>query len=154
MSASPTRSRAIRTATAVSSVPIAGPPGRPDARGTCGGPRSPPLGVGLVDSLVPRKVWAGSVTLHTVLLRDPGVLVFLAAAQQGCHFDSRLAGSPNGVVEGEMLTGGLNTPLPMPVARRPTPSSPSISSWPSSSWHPRADRHGLRAVKNPGGGGE
>ena len=31
-------------------------------------------------------------------------------------FDSRLAGSPNGVAEGEMFTGGLNTPLPMPAA--------------------------------------
>ena len=31
-------------------------------------------------------------------------------------FDSRLAGSPNGVAEGEMFTGGLNAPLPMPAA--------------------------------------
>jgi hypothetical protein len=31
-------------------------------------------------------------------------------------FDSRLAGSLRGVPEGEMLTGGLNTPLPMPAA--------------------------------------
>ena len=29
-------------------------------------------------------------------------------------FDSRLAGSRNGVANGETLTGGLNTPLPMP----------------------------------------
>jgi hypothetical protein len=31
-------------------------------------------------------------------------------------FDSRLAGSPNGLPDAESLTGGLNTPLPVPMA--------------------------------------
>ena len=56
--------------------------------------------------------------------RRPGLLVFRAAVERPAAFDSRLAGSPNGVPEGELLTGGLNTPLPMPPRPRSRPSLP------------------------------
>ena len=40
------------------------------------------------------------------------------------RFDGRLAGSPHGVPEGLTLTGGLNTPLPMPELRGSDQDSP------------------------------
>jgi hypothetical protein len=63
-----------------------------------------------------KKSWAGSVTLHALLLVVLGFWYLAPRVAGTAAFDSRLAGSPNGVPEGEMLTGGLNTPLPMPAA--------------------------------------
>ena len=62
------------------------------------------------------KGWAGSVALHVLLLLVLAFWYFSPPLNKVVTFDSRLAGSPNGVAEGEMLTGGLNTPLPMPAA--------------------------------------
>jgi hypothetical protein len=63
-----------------------------------------------------KKGWAGSLTLHAILLVFLGLWYFSPRVARTAGFDSRLAGSPNGVPEGEMLTGGLNTPVPMPAA--------------------------------------
>jgi hypothetical protein len=62
------------------------------------------------------KGWAGSVVLHVILLVLLACWYFSPPLNRMVTFDSRLAGSPNGVAEGEMLTGGLNTPMPMPAA--------------------------------------
>ena len=56
------------------------------------------------------------MTLHAVLLVVLACWYFAPRSNGPITFDSRLAGSPKGVPEGEMLTGGLNTPLPMPAA--------------------------------------
>jgi hypothetical protein len=53
--------------------------------------------------------------MHGILLIIMALWYFTPRLNQVATFDSRLAGSPNGVMEGEMLTGGLNTPLPMPA---------------------------------------
>jgi hypothetical protein len=63
-----------------------------------------------------RKGWAGSLAAHCFLLVVLACWYFAPPLNGPAAFDSRLAGSPNGVPEGEMLTGGLNTPLPMPPA--------------------------------------
>jgi hypothetical protein len=59
------------------------------------------------------KGWASSVVVHVCFLL---VLAFwfFPREKPPPAIDSRLAGSPNGVVGAESLTGGLNTPLPMP----------------------------------------
>jgi hypothetical protein len=116
--------RPAGTAASRSRVPIAGPPGR--------GPAPPkPLAVGPVPgdpedwpdeqehiAWTPAvlKGWAGSVTLHALLLLSLAFWYFAPPTRRSIAFDSRLAGSPNGVPEGFELTGGLNTPLPMPDA--------------------------------------
>jgi hypothetical protein len=61
------------------------------------------------------KGWAGSLGLHAVLLISLALWYFAPPLKGPATFDSRLAGSPNGVIEGEMLLGGLNTPLSMPA---------------------------------------
>ena len=63
-----------------------------------------------------RKGWAGSLAAHALLLVVLGCWYFAPRLDGPATFDSRLAGSPNGVSEGDQLTGGLNTPLPMPAA--------------------------------------
>ena len=60
----------------------------------------------------------GSVTLHAILLLTLGLWYFAPPIRRAIAFDSRLAGSPHGVPEGFDLTGGMNTPLPMPVLAR------------------------------------
>ncbi len=42
-------------------------------------------------------------------------------------FDTRLAGSENGIEEGTNLTGGLNTPLDMSVAPEPPVESATLT---------------------------
>jgi len=111
MSASPSQVRAAKAAR--SQVPIARPPERPVAAVP-----EEVLGPGFEwEWWTPEayKSWAGSVTLHTILLVLLACWYFSPRLNGPRAFDSRLAGSPNGVIEGEMLTGGLNTPLPMPA---------------------------------------
>ena len=60
------------------------------------------------------KGWAGSVTLHGLLLLTLALWYFAPPLRRALRFDSRLAGSPKGVAEGLTLTGGMNTPLAMP----------------------------------------
>ena len=62
------------------------------------------------------KGWAGSLVLHSTLLLVLGLCYIIPSPNRPIAFDSRLAGSPNGVLGGDTLTGGLNTPLPMPPA--------------------------------------
>ena len=100
------------------------------------------------------KGWAGSVALHVVLLLVLAFWYFSPPLHKMVTFDSRLAGSPNGVAEGEMFSGGLNTPLPMPVApladNELAADSPSLAQLELHST--RAQRQGPGA-KNPSGGG-
>src|SRR5262245_38996297 len=113
MSASPSRVRAARDLTGAV-IPVAGPP---DPRAT-----TPAAVVELPADPWPwwtpevLKGWAGSVTLHALLLIILGCWYFAPRNDGPIAFDSRLAGSPHGVPGAESLTGGLNTPLPMPVA--------------------------------------
>ena len=60
------------------------------------------------------KGWAGSMTIHAALLLTLALWYFVPPLHRPISFDGRLAGSPHGVPEGLTLTGGLNTPLPMP----------------------------------------
>ena len=105
----PARDRAGAT------IPVAGPPPGPPAT-------VPAAIVELPADLWPwwtpevLKGWAGSVALHALLLIILGCWYFAPRDDGPIAFDSRLAGSPNGVPGAESLTGGLNTPLPMPVA--------------------------------------
>jgi hypothetical protein len=62
------------------------------------------------------KGWVASCGLHVTLLVVLAFWVFVPDANRPLAFDSRLAGSPNGVVGADSLTGGLNTPLPVPDA--------------------------------------
>jgi len=62
------------------------------------------------------RSWAGSMTLHGLLLLTLALWYFAPPLRRPIHFDSRLAGSPKGVPEGLTLTGGMNTPLAMPDA--------------------------------------
>jgi hypothetical protein len=61
------------------------------------------------------KGWAGSLALHAVLLLTLACWYFAPSLNGPRNFDSRLAGSEHGVPEGEMLMGGLNTPVAMPT---------------------------------------
>ncbi len=113
MSASSPRVRTVRNP-AGAPVPIAGPPTRPAV--------VPDQTTDLPPVAVPWwtpesiKGWAGSVSLHAVLLLILGCWYFSPLTNGPIAFDSRLAGSRNGVPEGDTLTGGLNTPLPIPMA--------------------------------------
>ncbi len=62
------------------------------------------------------KGWAASLAMHIALLVVLGLWYFVPSKNGAIAFDSRLAGSPNGVPDGDTLSGGLNTPLPMPSA--------------------------------------
>ena len=113
MAASPPQSRAPTTADG-SPVPVARRAGRPRSVAAPVEPE-PPIEW---DWWTPEamKGWAGSVSLHALLLLILAFWYFSPPLHKMVTFDSRLAGSPNGVSEGEMLAGGLNTPLSMPVA--------------------------------------
>ncbi len=113
MSVGPSRIRVARGASG-SDVPIAKPPPPPAVV-----PR-----IGAADPVFTwkwwtpgaRNGWVGSLALHLAFLTMLALWVFVPSKRSPIEFDSRLAGSLNGVPEGEMLTGGLNTPLPMPTA--------------------------------------
>jgi hypothetical protein len=113
MSATPSQVR-VAPKPAILPVPVAGPPSRPAMAADQAADAS------LIDVpwWTPESIkgWAGSVTLHGLLLLILGFWYFAPRNDGPIAFDSRLAGSPHGVPEGETLTGGLNTPLPMPLA--------------------------------------
>jgi hypothetical protein len=56
------------------------------------------------------KGWAGSLSLHAVLLACLGLWYLAPPIRQNVTIDGRLGGSVNGVPEGMTLEGGLNTP--------------------------------------------
>ena len=101
-----------------------------------------------------RKGWAGSLTLHALLLLILACWYFAPRIRGPIIFDSRLAGSPHGVDEGEMLTGGLNTPLAMPAAPLADNvlgvDSPALAQLNFAPLEPEAR---LRTAKNPSGAG-
>jgi hypothetical protein len=77
----------------------------------------PPVDESPVDqawSMAAMKGWIGSVGLHAALLLTMALWYFAPPIRSPIRFDSRLAGSPEGVPEGLNLAGGLNTPLAMP----------------------------------------
>ena len=128
-------------------MPVARPPDRPQAVATPVEPE-PPLEW---DWWTPEamKGWAGSVALHVLLLLVLACWYFSPPLHNIVTFDSRLAGSPNGVPEGEMFTGGLNTPLPMPVAPLADNELAADSPSPGS-----ARAHATRAQRHVPGGQE
>ncbi|MFI5455129.1 MAG: YfaP family protein [Isosphaerales bacterium] len=111
MSASPTQVRSAKAAGL--QVPIARLPERPAPALPVDVPGPPPEWDWRDAEIL--KSWAGSVTMHAILLVILAFWYFAPRLNEPVKFDSRLAGSPNGVIEGETLTGGLNTPLPMPA---------------------------------------
>jgi hypothetical protein len=100
------------------------------------------------------KGWACSLGLHTTVLVILACCYLAPLTRRTIEFDSRLAGSPHGVPEGEMLAGGLNTPLPMPAAplaeAAPTLDSPSLSQLDLIAPAPELR---FRTAKIPAGGG-
>jgi hypothetical protein len=151
MAASPSQSRALRTAGG-STVPVARPPDRPQPVAT---PVAPEPALEW-DWWTPEamKGWAGSVALHVLLLLVLAFWYFSPPLHNIVTFDSRLAGSLNGVDEGEMFSGGLNTPLPMPVApladNELAAVSPSLAQLELTPLEPDVVSKG---AKNPSGGG-
>lgn len=116
--------RQAANASSKSTVPVAGPPGRSTSVPSH---QAPPA---LIQDPEARaafswaelwsptnlRSWAGSMTLHGLLLLTLALWYFAPPLRRPIHFDSRLAGSPKGVPEGLTLTGGMNTPLAMPDA--------------------------------------
>lgn len=151
MSAGPSRIRIAR-GNSRSEVPIAKPPPLP--------PVVPPIDApGLAFEWKwwtpgARNGWAGSLGLHLLLLTTLALWVFVPTQRRPIEFDSRLAGSPNGVPEGEMLTGGLNTPMPMPTAPQAEAEvgleSPTLAQLELTSLEPELR---FRSNTKPSGGG-
>jgi hypothetical protein len=67
--------------------------------------------------------WAYSIAAHSILLLILGLWYFGAKPSQVRTFDTRLAGSEQGVDEGMTELGGLDTPVAMPELA-PTPPAP------------------------------
>ena len=115
-------------------VPVAGPPPGPSSASALRRPTlSDPAAerdrswAGLWASFwspASLRGWAGSMALHAVLLLTLALWYFAPPLHAPIRFDGRLAGSPHGVPEGLTLTGGLNTPLPMPELRGSDQDSP------------------------------
>jgi hypothetical protein len=151
MAVSPSQSRAIRTAGG-SPVPVARPPERLQPVTTPVEPETPLEWDWWTPEAI--KGWAGSVALHVLLLLILAFWYFSPPLNNMVTFDSRLAGSPNGVAEGEMFSGGLNTPLPMPLApladNELAAVSPSLAQLELTPLEPNVMSKG---AKNPSGGG-
>jgi hypothetical protein len=151
MAASPSQSRAVRTAGGPA-VPIARPPDGQKPGLTPVDPEPPLEWEWWTPEAL--KGWAGSFGLHIVLLLILAFWYFSPPLHKPVIFDSRLAGSPNGVPEGEMFTGGLNTPLPMPsapLADNVLAADPSgLAQLELAPLEPNLKLHG---AKNPSGGG-
>jgi hypothetical protein len=112
MSASPSRIGTKRGAPGAL-VPVAGPPISPDVPAEPLDATPPPEPWWTPESL---KGWSVSLAMHTALLVLLAFWYFVPSKDGPIAFDSRLAGSPNGIPGGDTLAGGLNTPLPMPAA--------------------------------------
>jgi hypothetical protein len=145
---------------AAAKVPIARPPewqGKPAADdGDLAKPVEPRPSILEWEYWTPevRKGWAGSVVAHAVLLLILGCWYFAPRMNAPAAFDSRLAGSPNGVFESEQLTGGLNTPLAMPAAPQVETES-ALTSPTLAPLELTSLEHAIQAAgaKNPSGGG-
>jgi hypothetical protein len=97
--------------------------------------------------------WAGSVSLHVLLLLILAFWYFAPRSKALVAFDSRLAGSPHGIPEAESLTGGLNTALPMPAAplEMSASTAPSLSAMELTPIEPDL-RFGMNRTATGGGG--
>lgn len=56
------------------------------------------------------KSWGGSFAFHAAFLLILAFWIFTPPARRPIEFDTRLGGSPDGVSDGAMIQGGLNTP--------------------------------------------
>jgi hypothetical protein len=111
-----------------------------------------------------KKGWAGSLTAHVLLLVLLACWYLAPRLNSPNTFDSRLAGSPNGVAEGELLTGGLRTPeptFPAPVVDTALSlTSPDIAQLEFKMVEPEIKSNGAKTLsagggapnKNPGAG--
>lgn len=124
MSASPSPIRSPRPA-AAPIVPTAGPPTLEPSTV----PVPPDLPVEPEPWWTPEslKGWAASFGIHVVLLVALAFCYFAPTVKHPAAFDSRLAGSTDGLEEGQELAGGINTPLPMPTAPTAADESPLLS---------------------------
>jgi hypothetical protein len=150
MSTLPSR---VRVKGAGARAPVAGPPER-----TAGVPPLPvPIAPPEWDWWTPGAIrgWAASVLLHAILLVSLACWYFAPRTNRPIAFDTRLAGSPNGVREGEMLTGGLNTPVEMasaPLAQTDlAQDSASLTQLEFSQLEPEARFRGARTPSAGGG---
>jgi hypothetical protein len=141
-------------------VPVARPPDRAG--------KVPPIACPKIPPLEPRfsfaewefwtpeakKGWAGSLAAHALLLTVLACWYFAPRLSGPPAFDSRLAGSRNGVPDSELLTGGLNTPLPMLTAPQVEPevalTSPNIAQLEFKTIEPEIK---LSGAKTPSAGG-
>jgi hypothetical protein len=141
-------------------APVARPPGRTRKPVKEARPHLPPLeprpSFFEWDLWTPeaKKGWAGSLAAHALLLVILACWYFAPRLNGPPSFDSRLAGSRNGVLEGELLTGGLNTPLPMfaapQVETEVSLSSPTLAQLEFRTIEPEIKAGG---AKSPSGGG-
>jgi len=151
MSASSSQLR-VATGTSATRVPVARPPERSSAAPALAGTSA----AGEWNWWTPEslKGWAGSLAFHLAFLTILACWYFVPSARGPVEFDSRLAGSLHGVPEGEMLTGGLNTPLPMPTAPLAEAESglesPALSQLELTPLEPELR---FRAATKPSGGG-
>jgi hypothetical protein len=126
--------RPAANASSRSRVPVAGPPPSPSAASGAAGRAVPKVDADLDRtwealwaafwSPASLKGWAGSTAIHAALLLTLALWYFAPPLHRPISFDGRLAGSPHGVPEGLTLTGGLNTPLPMPDLHESEQDSP------------------------------
>ncbi len=133
--------------------PVAGPPERRAESLPLPVPTDPPEW----DWWTPEalKGWAGSVTLHVILLVTLACWYFAPRLNRPVTFDTRLAGSPNGVLDSELLTGGLNTPVEMasaPLALADLAAdSPSLTQLEFAQLEPQTRFRGAKAPSAGGG---
>jgi hypothetical protein len=113
------RSGAVAAAAATYAVPVAGPPRQSSAtqKGSSHAAYSPDWSAAYQEPAwtpAALKGWAGSVSLHALLLLTLALWYFAPPIRRAIHINGRLAGSQEGVPDGLNLKGGLNTALEMP----------------------------------------
>ncbi len=98
--------------------------------------------------------WVASCGLHVSLLIILAFCYFSPETRRAPTFDSRLAGSPDGLENAESLTGGINTPLPMPPSPMVADETPLLSpALEKLEMPPIEPRSIVRRNSAPGGGG-
>ncbi len=136
-----------------SKIPVAKPaPPRVKVEAAPGAPDTPPEVEALLLTPAGIKGWAWSAGFHAALLVVLWFWVFSPSARPPTTFDTRLAGSAFGVLEGLNTLGGIDTPVNLP---EPTPTKEtgftSLKSDDIPLTSPSAGFAGQEA-KNPGAG--
>lgn len=114
----------------------------------------PPLFANL-GSIPALKSWGGSFAFHAAALLILAFWYFTPPVRRPIEFDTRLGGSPDGVIDGTTFAGGLNTPedeigmAEASVMAEPEPM-PLLDLSPSNGERPAALAHG--APRSAGGG--